>query len=193
MGWGDSTIVHIHILKLQVTITMPVSASRWIAVLFLWMVGVQSRFVSSPRASLSKRAVNFDSSCDAHPEIKQGVADAASLAKNAASVLSDTDNPFVNGHPWDAVRQALFGNEQVSSTANVICEWNHPRQLDSQLISLFEAMYNNIASNPDVKVFCGEPSPQPNKDPGVDCSIYYSCAYVSRVVLGRYSCSQLFC
>lgn len=88
------------------------------------VTGSQSRSISGRRTSLRKRTVTYDDSCNAHPEVAQGVADATSLAQNAARVLGDAtnpDNPFVGGgDPWDALRAALFGSEQVSSTADII-------------------------------------------------------------------------
>ena len=89
------------------------------------VAGSQSRSLSGRRTSLRKRTVTYDDSCNAHPEVAQGIADATSLAQNAARVLSDAtnpNNPFVGGgNPWDALREALFGGEQVSSTADIIC------------------------------------------------------------------------
>lgn len=104
---------------------MMIYSSLYLAfAVLLHVTGSQSRSISGRRTSLRKRAVTYDDSCNAHPEVAQGVADAASLARNAARVLSDAtnpDNPFAGGNPWDALREALFGSEQVSSTADIIC------------------------------------------------------------------------
>ena len=101
-------------------------SSLYLALVVLSHVaGSQSRTVSGRRPSLRKRTVTYDDSCNAHPEVAQGIADATSLAQNAARVLSDAtnpDNPFTGGpNSWDALREALFGSEQVSSTADIIC------------------------------------------------------------------------
>ncbi|KAL9101517.1 MAG: hypothetical protein Q9163_003227 [Psora crenata] len=113
------------------------------AALLSFVISGQCHSPSPHRSSLRKREVTFDSSCKPYQVIEQGVLDAAILAQNASAILQidNTDNPFELGpDPWEAVRLALFGDEQQSPT------------------NLIVAMYDQIASNPDVHVFCGMPT-----------------------------------
>lgn len=80
------------------------------------------RTVTKAYSSLSKRTVEFDGSCNNYPQIAQGLTDANNLARNAATVLNDINNPFVDQHPWDPLRQTLFGSETLSSNQAIIGE-----------------------------------------------------------------------
>ena len=94
--------------------------------------------------NLHKGAVTYDGSRDGHPEVSQGVADAASLAKNAVSVLNDATNPFVNGHPWDALMQALFGSEHASSTQDIICKMIFDNSSQSLKSDVSDKLHSNV-------------------------------------------------
>lgn len=80
---------------------------------------VQSRTVIKSSRPLFPRAINFDGSCNSHPQVVQGLADAKDLANNAINVLNNP-NPFVDGQqPWGPLREALFGPEKLSSTQDI--------------------------------------------------------------------------
>ena len=77
-----------------------------------------SRTILKTSPELSKRAIELDGSCNNFPQVSQGLSDSRALANNAVNVLNGA-NPFVDGHPWDALRQTLFGPEDLSSTQDI--------------------------------------------------------------------------
>lgn len=130
---------------------------RTVVVLITYIISiVSSRAVVENRpASFSKRTFTFDGACDAHPEISRGVSDATTLATHAVSTLQNP-NPSINKQTWQDLRTALFGSETLSPTASIVGLSSSCSSLCVRFIPLFHvlirnlAMYDNIASNPDV-------------------------------------------
>jgi hypothetical protein len=67
--------------------------------------------------------VTYSSSCSNYPDVKTGVGEAVSMSNTAAATLN-AENPFEDPNPfgasWEAIREAIFGTETITSEATLL-------------------------------------------------------------------------
>jgi hypothetical protein len=67
--------------------------------------------------------VTYSSSCSNYPDVETGVGEAVDMSKTAADTLNG-ENPFEDPNPfgasWEAIREAIFGTENITPEATLI-------------------------------------------------------------------------